>query len=193
MAKNATMRNLRALTRGPIPELETEKHLKELAGRHDRVTAIVGGTLVEVQVSELLRRFMRQLSKDEENALFSGVGPLSTFSNKVRIGFAMGLISDEEYSNINYIREIRNTFAHGVRPLRFRTPEIAAVCALLAVHGPRATIKKWQHPRMRYLAEVMQTARALARKGQLSGAQTSTRSAYASFQVWSTSLAQLGL
>ena len=52
--------------------------------RNDRVTAIVGRTLIEVNVEELLRRFLRAMSSDEESVVFSGVGPLTAFANKTR-------------------------------------------------------------------------------------------------------------
>ncbi|MCF8534165.1 MAG: MltR family transcriptional regulator [Reyranella sp.] len=173
MAKNTTMRNLKSLTRNDvIPFAEMDKHVQELAGRTDRVAAIVGGSMTEVNVEGVLRRYLRPLSKGEEDALFTGIGPLSTFSNKARIAYVMGLLSDEEYRNISYVREIRNVFAHGTRPLRFRTPEIAAACKLFVINGPRAAMKKWQHPRMKYLATVLEIGRKLASKGRPSAGIT---------------------
>lgn len=167
MKSKGPLGRLKALARDKMirPE-EMDKHVKELAGSNDRVAAIVGGTILEVNVGGLLRRYLRPLSSHDENALFTGVGPLTTFSNQARVAYAMGLLSDEQYRNITYIREIRNLFAHGVRPWRFKTPEIEAVCGLLVINGPRAAMKKWQHPRKRYLATVLEVGGELANQGQ---------------------------
>lgn len=168
MTKNkGPLGHLKALARDKaIPEAEMDKHVKELAGANDRVAAIVGGTILETNVAGVLRRYLRPLSKEDANALFSGVGPLTTFSNQTRVAYAMGLLSDQQYRNINCIREIRNVFAHGPRPLRFKTPEIENVCKLLVITSPYANTKKWQHPRKRYLAAVLEVGRELANQGQ---------------------------
>lgn len=82
-----------------IPEAEINKHVKELAGSNDRVAAIVGETIFEINVAGLLRRYFRPLSKEDQNALFSGVGPYH-FLDKCRVAYAAGLLSEQQYQNI---------------------------------------------------------------------------------------------
>ncbi|MBS9522402.1 hypothetical protein KI659_00085 [Litoribacter alkaliphilus] len=52
--------------------------------------------------------------KKLDKEMFSGVGPLSSFSSKVKISYRLGLISSEEYKKIEIFRSIRNKFAHEV-------------------------------------------------------------------------------
>lgn len=163
---NGSVKKLKSLMRDRvIPYADMDKHFKELTGVNDRVAAIVGGSIIEVGVEGLLRRFLRPGSKEDDAALFAGTGPISTFSNKTRVAYAMGLLSSDQNRHINYIREIRNAFAHGTRPLRFKTPEIEAVCKLFTIAPPRGLLKSWQHPRKRYLAMVLEIGTELANMG----------------------------
>src|ERR1051326_2063172 len=101
---NATIKALRDLLRDTIiPQEIMGKHVKELAGRNDRLLAIVGGSAVEAALEGRLLRVMRDGSRE---ALFGIRAPLSTFSAKIQIAYALGLINNDVRRNADYIRDI---------------------------------------------------------------------------------------
>src|SRR5262249_47141854 len=95
--------------------------------------------------------------------LFTGNGALASFSSRIQVASALGLLTREQRANLDYIREIRNAFAHATKPIRFATPEIKAVCALLVIHSPVAQQRGWKHPRRRFLLAVLQVGREMVR------------------------------
>ncbi|QPZ89777.1 hypothetical protein AKL02_001995 [Thioclava electrotropha] len=79
----------------------------------DRGRALVAASLVEEMLEEVLRGFFLETSATKK--LFTDPNaPLSTFSAKASASRALGLISCQEYSDIDLIRKIRNAFAHSV-------------------------------------------------------------------------------
>ena len=48
---------------------------------------------------------LKELDKDNQ-------GPISTFSSKINLAHALGIISDEEHRDLHLIRKVRNEFAH---------------------------------------------------------------------------------
>jgi len=53
----------------------------------------------------------------------------------------MGIFREQTRDNLEIVKAIRNAFAHSILPIRFDTPEVAAVCALLIepeIMWPRA-------------------------------------------------------
>ena len=72
-------------------------------------------TVVSVLDYELVRSItkkMPNLDKEINKRLFRGYGPLSTFSSRIDIAYALGLISAEIHQELTKIRNIRNLFAH---------------------------------------------------------------------------------
>ena len=95
---------------------------------------------------------MVPLSTTRAEGLFERDAPLSSFSKLIRVGYAFGLISDTVRLHCDYIREIRNAFAHSKVYIEFETPEIKAACLLL----PRYYEKfeggmSPDHPRARFI------------------------------------------
>ena len=56
--------------------------------------------------------------------LFAALGPLATFSAKVRIAFSFGLISEWIYHDLEVLRKLRNQFAHTLESLKFNSPNV---------------------------------------------------------------------
>jgi DNA-binding MltR family transcriptional regulator len=67
------------------------------------------------------------MSEKELAELFDGTAPLSTFSAKIKIAYAMGIIGKLTRHDLEKLREIRNAFAHSIRHLSFDLPEIANI------------------------------------------------------------------
>jgi mannitol operon repressor len=76
----------------------------------DRGAALVCAAFLDERLHETLAAHFVQ-HKDADR-LFKTDAPLSTFSARIRIAFALGLISELEYKQCEIIRNIRNDFAH---------------------------------------------------------------------------------
>lgn len=65
---------------------------------------------------------MVNLKNDVRDKLFTGYGPLASFSAKIDMAFALGLIDAEQRKTLNHVRHIRNVFAHADELLHFNHP-----------------------------------------------------------------------
>lgn len=115
-----------------MPDLLTNPNeivsgLKRVLSRTHAGVALAGAAIIEQGLERALRSRMRKLSHAERGRLFEGYGPLSTFSAKIDVVFALALIDREIYDRLNVVRKVRNKFAHSVNTLSFASPEIAAL------------------------------------------------------------------
>jgi len=158
-ASNATIKKLHALMRDPvIPHADFDRHVREITGNNHRLIGIVCAGIVETNLAGLLKTFLRNGS----GALFDPNSPLGTFSAKIEMAYRLGLIDSDIRRNADYIREIRNLFAHKIAPIGFKTPEVTAVCSLLVVHFPG--FPKIKSARERYWRAALQSGRAIQRR-----------------------------
>jgi hypothetical protein len=58
------------------------------------------------------------LTSDDEEVLFSGFGPLATFSARIRIAYALGIIGKKTRHDLDLMREIRNAWRIAANQLR---------------------------------------------------------------------------
>lgn len=87
--------------------------LKSSNNETDRGRALVVASLIEEMLEEILRNFL--LENKETKSLFEAANaPLGTFSAQSLLCRSLGLISKEEFKDIDIIRRIRNEFAHNV-------------------------------------------------------------------------------
>jgi hypothetical protein len=129
---NASVKALRALLRNrgyPLEELGS--HFKKFTDRvlDDRLLGIVCSAAVEEALQGLLEANMPNGS----GRLFDIQQPLCTFSAKIAAAYSFDLIDNDIRRNADYMREIRNAFAHRIAPIDFKTKEIVAVCELLKI------------------------------------------------------------
>ena len=81
----------------------------------DRSCVIVAAAYIDELLGYLFRNFLYPpFSEKEDKDLFSGYGPLSSFSSKILLSYRLGLISNYEYKTLQIIRKIRNMFAHDI-------------------------------------------------------------------------------
>jgi DNA-binding MltR family transcriptional regulator len=113
----------------------------ELYNASDRVTAITCTALLDDMLgATLLTRFVligdsKETRKWKDRIFASANGPLSTFSSKIVIGYALGLYGSPTYADLDGIREIRNKFAHTPKPIHFTDEAIAKLCGKLKTVG----------------------------------------------------------
>lgn len=108
--------------------------MAELQKQSDRGAAIIAGSLLEQILETAIKGRLRALSTDQHKALFGRMAPLSTFSAKIEIGFAIGLYTEATYRNLNMLRQVRNEFAHKLGALSFDHPDIAKI-----INDPKRT------------------------------------------------------
>jgi DNA-binding MltR family transcriptional regulator len=102
-------------------------NIRRLQARTHAEVAIVGAALVEEQVLRALLTKMRRLSGGMHKRLFDGYGPLSSFSGKVDVAYALQIITKETYDDLTTIRKLRNKFAHSTTPVNFDSIEIRTI------------------------------------------------------------------
>jgi hypothetical protein len=93
----------------------------------DRGAAILAGALLEDRLTIAIKA---RLISDPKvmRALFTGMGPLATFSAKIKLAYLMSIIPKPISKCADTVRKIRNEFAHNLSPLTFETPQIKALC-----------------------------------------------------------------
>ena len=102
----------------PEGKLPTSKRLAyDDLGREIRTGSSRAAIILAVAaIDDLLRvaivlNFIKLSRKDEDN-IFTGNGPLSPFSSRIKVAYAMGLISRKLRSDLDRLRKIRNDYAH---------------------------------------------------------------------------------
>lgn len=109
-----------------------------LWNENDRGVIILNGSTMELLLEREIKRRMTHLNGEELTYLFGFNGPVGTFSSKIRMANALGLISRQIYRKMDLVREMRNACAHSREPISFLSkPILAAVLCL--VHDLRFT------------------------------------------------------
>lgn len=115
------------LTREDLPYFE-----RELFGANARAACLLWVANIEEALMRAILGWMREdLSREETMAMFHGEGPLSRFSSRIRIGYALKLFGPKSRHDLDLIREIRNQVAHSFRPFRFNIPVVKQACMTL--------------------------------------------------------------
>ncbi len=101
----------------------------ELVNASDRASALIGAALVDDEMATTLRLMLQfRNGEDEARLLSDPMAPLSHFSSKSRLLFALGVIDERIFDTLDTIRVIRNAFAHSQIPLTFATKEVSDLC-----------------------------------------------------------------
>ncbi|PFE05058.1 transcriptional regulator [Bacillus sp. AFS023182] len=100
---------------------------KEVENSSDRGLVLVCGSIIDQLLNELLKTLLIK-SDSVEKDLFKVNGVLGTFDSKIQMSYYLGLISQNEKSNITYLQRIRNKFAHQFVDISFKNPDIINVC-----------------------------------------------------------------
>jgi hypothetical protein len=134
--KNALRELMRA--RPEFPELE--KTMDSLRAAGDIEAAILGASMLEVELERLLKSKLKSTDATLPDVLFGDRGPLSDFSSKTLVARAFGFISEPMAGELKSISVIRNTFAHAPTRLTFEHEAVAkAVASLRMIAAVKAT------------------------------------------------------
>ncbi|MER9073661.1 hypothetical protein NKH80_12690 [Mesorhizobium sp. M0904] len=88
--------------------LSFAEHLK--AGSAGKVLVLCG--MLDKKLLDLLAANMSGLNKTNKDALFKGTGGLATFSSRIHLAHALGLVEPSAAAQLHRLRKIRNCFAH---------------------------------------------------------------------------------
>lgn len=99
----------------------------EFRGESDRAAAILAASFLDEALAAAIRsQFVDDPSVDE---LFTGYGPLSSFSARIEIAFALGLLDKKHKGDLRFIRKIRNHFAHHPARASFEMSPVSDWCS----------------------------------------------------------------
>ena len=100
--------------------------LTEFQDESDRAAAVLGPAMLDELVKELLNAIF--VSRELAAKLTGKMMPIGTFSARITLAQAIGLISDPEARDLHRMRDIRNKFAHQLHGLSFDTHSIRDSC-----------------------------------------------------------------
>lgn len=106
----------------------------------DRGTALIAVAWVDDALETCLRVFFRGEknggSGDRHRSIVDAVlqseGPLGSFASRIKLAYLLGIITVSLYSDLEIMRKIRNSFAHGRQTVRFSDQSIKDRCKSLA-------------------------------------------------------------
>ncbi|WP_374387933.1 MltR family transcriptional regulator [Sandaracinobacter sp.] len=104
-------------------------YLELLRAESDRGAVLISTGYMEEQLKDVLLAFMLDTPQARE-LVTSGNAPLGSFSSRISACYTLGLISENEYSDLMLLRRIRNDFAHDMHT-SFDTPSVVDRCKLL--------------------------------------------------------------
>jgi hypothetical protein len=104
--------------------------LVEIRTQSNRGAAITAGVTVENALRLAIEaHWSRTMSKSARERVFCGRGgALGTFSAKIDVANAMGLVDQQTTDYLNTVRRIRNEFAHSMIPITFASERIRTLC-----------------------------------------------------------------
>jgi Mannitol repressor len=163
--KRTAVRNLmRTVPEGEVL-FETLLNLTDKAWEDDpskdRTAAIMGGTFIEHALRLAISCHLANDKDDpDHNYLFDADdAPYREFSSRARLARALGIISKQEFDEIEIIRLIRNTFAHSIADITFSAPAILAFFEDFDLVSAKAVLDGWiklMSPKRTLLGSVVQ-------------------------------------
>jgi DNA-binding MltR family transcriptional regulator len=144
------------------PTAEALLQMKSLAGTYGRGGAVIAAAWVDDALEEYLRRF---LSRDPQmaNYLLQPEGALGTFGVRIKLAYALGMISDEVRRDLDVIRLVRNDFAHLRDASGFENPSVIQRCRSLRAYRCYASSVRnaGRTPRQRFMVSALLLAAAI--------------------------------
>ncbi|MBM3732315.1 MAG: hypothetical protein FJW24_02425 [Acidimicrobiia bacterium] len=107
--------------------------IAEMHAQNDRGAAVCGGAFLEEKLQEAIEEQWPPISNTVRDRLFTGFGPLASFSAKIAIAHAIGMVDTITKSDCDKIRLIRNAAAHIGTPFSFESSEIRKILSEIAL------------------------------------------------------------
>lgn len=103
----------------------------EFESESDRGAAIIGAVLLHQRLGQRMRAFFIDDSTKVDDLLEGPLATLGSIASRIRASHCMGLVSEDEYHDLEVIRKIRNMFAHELHALSFSDKKVEDKCAEL--------------------------------------------------------------
>jgi len=141
--------------------VELNNYLNEFQNETDRAAAVLAGCYLDHYLESLLKSFFIDDQKFIDGQIIgsSTNSVLDSFSKRIKLAYALGLLRKSEFDDLNTIKKIRNEFAHKLHGLTFETDKIRDLCSNLII--PNQTVPKMKNlvkvddtPRFRYTIAV---------------------------------------
>lgn len=134
VSQSAYLRNLKAYTRSRYNNREDViASVADLESESDRGAIMIAATQVEDMLEHRIVQMMPNAlaSNSLRKEIFEQDGPISSFSRKTTIAYALGIIDAPYRRLIEIVREMRNACAHSRKPISMQTPELRAIAEVL--------------------------------------------------------------
>ena len=105
----------------------TLSYFRSLFKESDRGAVLISATRLEEKLELLHRAHIAQKVAEPKKILeelFRPYAPLSSFSAKIQLAHAYGLIDADDYADLNIVRRIRNDAAHTSVEFSFEPTEV---------------------------------------------------------------------
>jgi hypothetical protein len=137
----AYIRNLKEYARRRMKNLEIEgaELRADYSAESDRGAIILVATSIEDALELQITKRLPGLHKDEaaRKKMFEHDGLISSFSKRIEMAYALGIIDSDYRKKIDLVREIRNACAHSRFPLSLDKKVLQDACrALMADMWP---------------------------------------------------------
>jgi len=136
MADDSKPKTLKELQKEIPSSTDVGRRLANALVAVDYEAAMLSANLLEYMLKQAITTKFIRLGNEHLESIFSdgGNGPLSTFSAKIKLAYALGIVSAETRLQIERVREIRNHFAHHKDKVSFKHPSVISVCSLFKKH-----------------------------------------------------------
>jgi hypothetical protein len=130
---------LRQLGRRMFNVHDLDEFDKQLVAPYsDRGACLMMATQLETALEMAIERTIGPWDDETILLLIEQDGPLATFSRKIALASALGIIGPKFQRNCTLVRHIRNAFAHAKKPILFSTTEVDEACRELSLINPLA-------------------------------------------------------
>lgn len=133
-ARGKKLPSLSDLSRMKPTEEEISQLFDLMENESDRGSALVAGSFLETGLEMSIACLMVADIPIIESIFDGAMAPGKSFSAKIKLGLALGRYGPITADRLTIVKDIRNAFAHALRPLDFTHPTIVAACDKL--YGP---------------------------------------------------------
>jgi len=140
-----------------------------LANLDESALVLSLAAFAEEALRDLIQAYL--MPGDSTDKLLAGFNaPLGTFSARIRMAHALGLLTCHQADDLDRLRKIRNEFAHNWEPVSFADQKIAFHIRALNFHSlddkfPETPFEKVRTPIGILLVEIRVTAQQTRRQG----------------------------
>jgi DNA-binding MltR family transcriptional regulator len=166
-----------------MARLKTDEHLNiedDVFGPLNRLTRMLHdhderglilslAAFAEEALGRLIEAFMLPVAASKD--LLTGFNaPLGTFSSRIKASYALGLINEEQFKDLEYLRKIRNEFAHAWEHVSLEQDKLASYArnmsfSYLDENFPETSVNKVRSSISALLAEISSMTQQIHVKG----------------------------